>query len=134
MDDYTKLLEKARKNLPQASEAAERFEVPLALVEPGRQTIVKNFSDIVKALRRDAKHFAKFLFKELAVPGSIRGDELLLQGRLSTALINKRIQEYAKEFVFCSECGKPDTKSYKEGRILMMKCEACGARRSLRAI
>ncbi|MBI2971577.1 MAG: translation initiation factor IF-2 subunit beta [Candidatus Aenigmarchaeota archaeon] len=134
MDDYLKLLEKARKGLPASATVSERFEIPAANVQIGRQTVLKNFSDIVKALRRDAKHLAKFLFKELAVPGSMRQDELLLQGRIPGSMVNKRIEEYAKEFVFCNECGKPDTKMLKEGRILLLKCEACGARRSVRAV
>ena len=134
MDEYLKLLEKARKALPSSTTTSERFELPHAEVVSGRQTVVKNFSDIVKAVRRDVQHLSKFLFKELAVPGSLRSGELVLQGRIAGAMVNKRLQEYAKEFVFCNECGKPDTKLYKEGRITLMKCEACGARRSVRAV
>lgn len=128
------MLKRARDRLPDLNKESSRFEIPSADVQPGRQSIVRNFSDIAKALRREPKHLAKFLFKELAVPGSARGSELLLQGKFNSYAINQKISEYAKEFVLCHECGKPDTSVNKEGRIVMMKCEACGARRALRAV
>ena len=64
----------------------------------------------------------------LAVPGSARGSELLLQGKFNSYAINQKISEYAKEFVMCHECGKPDTKLEKEGDLTYMKCAACGAK------
>lgn len=131
-ENYLELLKKAKKDIP--VHISERFEIPKAAVAAGRQTVIKNFSDIAKTLRRDGKHIAKFLFKELAVPGSIRGNELYLQGRISQNLIDQRISEYVKEFVICNECGKPDTALQKIDRIETLKCEACGARRSVRTL
>jgi translation initiation factor 2 subunit 2 len=131
-DNYMELLKKAKIGIPMHT--SERFEVPRATVVPGRQTAVKNFSDIAKTLRRDGKHIAKFLFKELAVPGSIRGNELYLQGRIGQSLIDQRISEYVKEFVMCNECGKPDTNLQRVDKVDVMKCEACGARRSVRTL
>ena len=130
---YEELLKKAKKNVPQAKETT-RFEIPRAVVQQtGRQTFIKNFFDIAKTLRRDPSHLAKFLFKELAVPGNL-GNEFVLQGKFSTDIVNKRIEDYVKEFVLCGECGKPDTNMYKEGRAFFLKCEACGARRSVKHI
>ena len=74
------------------------------------------------------------MFKELAVPGEIRGNELYLQGKFPSSLVGKKIDEYVKEFVLCHECSKPDTIVQKAERIEILKCEACGARRPLRAI
>jgi translation initiation factor 2 subunit 2 len=99
----------------------------------GRQTYVKNFNEIAKVLRRDSKHMAKFLFKELAAPGSL-GNELILQGKFSSDIINKRVEDYVKEFVYCHECRKPDTNLVKSGRVVFLKCEACGARRSVKHV
>nr|1K81_A Chain A, PROBABLE TRANSLATION INITIATION FACTOR 2 BETA SUBUNIT [Methanocaldococcus jannaschii] len=36
--------------------------------------------------------------------------------------------------VICRECGKPDTKIIKEGRVHLLKCMACGAIRPIRMI
>lgn len=134
MDDYKKLLKKAKDSMPQISKSTVRFEYPSAFVQPGKQTIIKNFSDIAKAVRRDPKHIAKFLFKELALPGNINGNELVMQGRLSSSLLNQRINDYVKEFVFCKECGKPDTVLLKTDKTFIMKCEACGARKPVSSI
>ena len=47
--------------------------------------------------------------------------------------INEKIAQYANEFVFCPECGKPDSKLEKEGQLLYIKCSACGARHIVKA-
>jgi len=131
--DYEELLKRAKKNLPSSVEVS-RFELPRAIVRiAGRMTYVKNFNDIAKVLRRDPNHMAKFMFKELAVPGNL-GSELVLQGKISSAMVNRRIDDYAKEFVLCQECKKPDTILQKVDRALFLKCEACGARRSVKHV
>ena len=135
MDDeqYSKLLKRAKELLPKGEERA-RFEIPRAVVQnQGRQTFIKNFIDIAKSLRRDPQHLGKYLFKELAVPGNL-GQELNLQGKFSTDFINKKIDGYAKEFVICEECGKPDTNLIKNDRLYTLKCEACGAKKPVRSI
>jgi translation initiation factor 2 subunit 2 len=133
MDEYKNLLERARKSLPPITKAAERFETPVAEIVTGKQTVIRNFTEIAKVLRRDTRHLAKFLFKELAIPGSIRNSELVLQGKVYSSLINQRIAEYVERFVLCHECRKPDTK-LQEDKITTIKCEACGARRTTKSI
>lgn len=100
-------------------------------IQAGKQTIIKNFSEITRKLRRDAKHMAKFLFKTLAVPGTMKENELWLQGKITESILNQRVEEYTKTFVLCHSCGKPDTTIQKNDRYLSMKCEACGAKSSL---
>lgn len=134
MDDYTKLLEKAKSELPSNTDSSERFEIPIADVFTGKQTIIKNFVSLCKILRREPKHLSKFLFKELAVPGSMRNDDLVLQGKINRNIINQRITEYTNEFVFCKECKKPDTSIVKIDRITSINCEACGAKKTARNI
>jgi len=132
MIDYKEMLEKGMKNLPEKTDNTDRFEIPKAEVEhSGKLTIIKNFSDIAKTLRRDEKHIAKFLFKELAVPGSITNGELRLQGKVGDRMVNQRILEYAEKYVLCKSCGKSDTNIHKDGKYYFLKCEACGTKRSL---
>jgi translation initiation factor 2 subunit 2 len=132
--DYSELLKRAKAQLP-VSEARERWEVPRPVVNiAGRRTFVKNFTELAKALRREPGHMAKFLFKELAAPGNLEGDALVLQGKFGTELMAKRIGDYANEFVLCKECGKPDTDLLREDRLWSVKCQACGARRPVRAL
>ncbi len=125
------MLKRAVQNLPTRSEM--RFEIPTASVAVGkRQTVIKNFAEIVKTIRRAPQDVSKYLFKELAVPGETRGGELILQAKVPTTLINQRIREYVKDFVLCKECGKPDTALQKLDNYIFIKCEACGAKRPVR--
>lgn len=132
MDDYLELLRRAKAALPHTDEKV-RWEVPKAAVQvSGKRTFVKNFVEIAKALRREPQHLAKFLFKEMAVPGALESGQLVLQGKFSADFVIKRVEDYAKEFVLCSECGKPDTQLNRSDRLWALKCEACGARRPVR--
>jgi translation initiation factor 2 subunit 2 len=134
MDDYQELLKRAKSSLPHTQETV-RWEVLRANVQiSGKRTTVKNFLEIAKAMRRDPQHLAKFLFKELAAPGALESGQLILQGKFNSDFVTKRIDDYAREFVICSECGKPDTQLQRSDRLWMMKCEACGAKKPVRAI
>lgn len=132
---YEELLKKAYEKLPKKVEERKRFEVPVAICEiQGNKTLVKNFPDMLTALRRDPSHFSKFLMKELATPGSVQGAMLILQRKVSRDMLQEKIEGYVKEFVYCKECGEPDTKLIREGRITVLKCDACGARYPVRSI
>jgi translation initiation factor 2 subunit 2 len=132
--DYNELLKRARQNLPETKGGA-RFEMPSAYTAAlKRSTVIKNFGEIAKTLRRDPKHIAKFLFKELAVPGTITGTELILNGKISSMIINQRLRDYVSEYVICKECGKPDTNLSVESGVSKIKCEACGARKTFKTM
>ncbi|HIH71333.1 MAG TPA: translation initiation factor IF-2 subunit beta, partial [Methanothermobacter thermautotrophicus] len=49
-------------------------------------------------------------------------------------LINERIEDYVNKFVICHECNRPDTRIIREGRISLLKCEACGAKAPLKNV
>jgi len=132
---YEEMLKRAYERLPKEVEERKRFEIPSVITEiQGNKTLLKNFSEITSVLRRAPKHLSKFLLKELATPGNIQGSFLILQRKVSRDMIQKKIQDYAKEFVYCKECKKPDTKLIKEERIYSLKCEACGAKYPVRRI
>ncbi len=130
MDDYKKILEEVRKNLPEAVFVKERFEIPKVLGHiQGNKTIVSNFLQISSALRRDVEHLLKYVLKELATPGEIKKSGALILGtKVPASRINEKIRQYANEFVLCFECGKPDTQLIREGELTYMKCTACGAK------
>jgi translation initiation factor 2 subunit 2 len=90
--------------------------------------------EISNILRREPNHLSKYLFKELATPGNIEGATLILQTKVPIDILQKKIEDYIKEFVYCKVCGEPDTKLTKEDRITFMKCDACGAKSSVRTI
>src|SRR3989338_8445239 len=117
--DYEQLLKKAKENLPEVSVSKERFEMPKVSghVE-GAKTIVNNFAAIVKTLNRDSEQLLKYLQKELATPAYIDGQRLILGRKINADFINQKIEQFAKDFVLCKECGKPDTKIIKEDRFV----------------
>ena len=135
MDDYKKMLEDARKSLPEVVFIKERFEIPKVLGHmQGNRTIVSNFIQIASALRRDVEHLLKYVLKELATPGEIKKSGALILGtKVSASRINEKIRQYANEFVLCLECGKPDTQIVREGELNYMKCTACGAKNFVKA-
>lgn len=133
--EYEEMLKKIYSKLPKEVGSKGRFEIPLAEVaQQGTQTIIKNFAQICTVVRREQKHIFKFLTKELAVPASISDQRVIMQGRFSQKAIQQKLERYIKEFVFCTECGSPDTKLIKQDRITIILCEACGARASVKAI
>jgi translation initiation factor 2 subunit 2 len=132
--DYDSLLDRALKQLPEKKSSGERFEVPRAdvLIE-GNKTIVRNFEEICGKLRRKPEEVSKFLFKEMAMPGEMQGQRLVMVGRAMTKLVNDKIAYYTQTHVLCRECGKPDT--HLEGgdrHMQVLVCEACGAKTPVR--
>jgi len=73
------------------------------------------------------------LLRELATPGSLDGSRLIIGRKISSIQINEKIVLYAKTFVLCKECGKPDTQLLKEDRISVLRCTACGTRQTIKA-
>lgn len=134
MDDYETLLKKAREKLPTFAVEKSRFEVPNARGHiQGTKTIITNFQQIVESMQRDPQHVLKYILKGLAIPGEVKSVGMVLGGKIPASRINEKIQQYAQEFVFCRECHKPETKLEKEGMIYFMKCQACGARHSIKS-
>jgi len=133
-DDYLSLLNNAKECLPETAESHERFVIPDAdVLQEGKITFIRNFIDISDALRRDPEHLLQFLLRELGTPGNIESRRAVLKAKLSPVQISDRIQNYTDTFVICSECGLPDTHMLKEGRTLVLECEACGAHRPVKA-
>ena len=130
--DYAKLLDRAYSNLPKSVGTGERFEIPRVVgIRMGRRTIIQNFGDISSKFNRDPHHLLKFLSKELATAASLDGTRAIFQGRFDVATVTRLLNIYAKRFVVCPICSRPDTKVEKEGRYLFLRCEACGARSSI---
>ena len=135
MEDYKKLLEEARKELPEHVFQKERFEMPKVKGHiQGSRTVISNFLQIANDLRRDPNHMLKFVLRELATPGEIKKSGSVIVGsKVPASRINEKIKQYANSYVFCYECGKPDTKIEKEGDFSFLKCAACGARHTIKS-
>jgi translation initiation factor 2 subunit 2 len=133
MDNYEKLLENAYKTVKVVEKSGGRFELPKVQGHvTGNNTFITNFVQIADYIRRDKEHLAKFLQKELAVAGRISGNHLILKTKLNSEKVNDKIVLYAKEFVICQVCGKPDTEVISDRGVKCKHCLACGAKSPIR--
>jgi translation initiation factor 2 subunit 2 len=134
-DKYEKLLEDAYKDVKSvAGKPGERFEIPKIKGHfEGKKTILTNFFQIASHIRRSPEHFQKYMLKELAASGTKDGDRLILNIKVPSAKINKKIEDYVNEFVLCKECKKPDTELTKQDRLTFVHCLACGAKHPVRS-
>ncbi len=125
--NYDQLLERTWANLPEKLRSTSRFEIPrVKTFVHGKQTYIQNFKEITDALNRKPQHLLRFLSKELAAPAVISGTRVIIQRQLREQVIADRINNYAKEYVFCHECGRPDTKITEMSGEKIIKCAACG--------
>ncbi len=135
MQPYEKLLERAMKKVSRKPESEDRFKIPKSnILRAGARTIINNFIEIANNMRRDPNHLLKFLLKELATSGEIQNNRVIVQGRFRPEIIDKKIEIYIKEYVVCHECKKYDTKLIKEDKFFFVKCEACGAKHSVKKL
>ncbi len=132
MDDkeYVKLLDRALKDIPEIAAESSDFVIPNAeTFSQGNKTILKNIAAIADKARRNLTDISKYLTKELGVPISNDGQQLVINGRFSNDEVNRRIKRYFEVYVICKECKKPDTHLESGGRgVIYLVCEACGAR------
>jgi translation initiation factor 2 subunit 2 len=134
-EDYESLLNRALDQIPKAVFETSRFQIPEAeVVTVGNRTIVRNFRAIAAAINRDPEHLMKYLLRELGAAGGAQGAQAVFQGKFSNATVDERIRRYVEEFVLCRECKKPDTRLERRERVYILRCEACGARTSVRGI
>jgi translation initiation factor 2 subunit 2 len=135
MKDYLELLEEAYeklKKLGKEIKKGEEVEIPLPKISyHGKWTYIENVKDILEILRRDIKLLTKFLQKELNVPCKIENNKIIIQKKVSFEVIKNKIDKFIEIFVRCPVCGKLDTRIIKKGRIMLLKCEACGAESSI---
>ena len=134
-EGYEQLLDRALDQIPKTVFESARFQIPEAEVATiGNRTIIRNFKGIATAINREPSHLMKYLLRELGAAGEVQGVQAVFQGKFSNTIVDERIRRYVEEFVLCRECKKPDTKLERRGRVYMLRCEACGARTSVRGI
>ena len=130
---YKALLKKAHDELPESKNTEERFEIPKVKGHlQGNRTIISNFHQIAGTLRRKPEHLLKFILKELATPGELKKNGVIVGTKIPASRINEKIEKYVDKFVLCKECSKPDTQITKESGFVFMKCLACGAKNTVK--
>ncbi len=129
METYEQLLKQAYQKVKVVEKSTERFEIPKVEGQvAGKNTIITNVTVIASYLRRPVEQLTRFLQKELAAAGKIENDRLILNTKLNSQKVNEKLELYAKEFVICPVCTKPDTEILTEKGIKFKHCLACGAK------
>lgn len=127
-DNYEKMLERARVQIPEDIAEEEQFKPPEVKIRGGSgQTVILNWNELVRAANDQEKILLRFLSHQLATHGRVTQGKVEFKGNLSTRKINNLMEEFIEKYVICSECGRPDTKLKKEKKHLLKKCQACGA-------
>jgi len=135
MDSYEQLLKKAEEELPEIIEQADRFTIENVRGHlEGNKTVIVNLGAIAKTLNRDPNHLLKYLLREMATPGKFNRGRVIFGSKVSASRINKKIKKYVSEFVYCSECSKPDTELVHEKNMSSLKCLACGAKKPVKPL
>lgn len=130
--NYEELAKRARSQIPDKVLQKERFEIPkISSQITGNRTFIKDFLQIAATLRRDPQHFLHYLARELGSSGNIENGTAIFVGKFGMFQVEEKFNRYVNEYVLCHECKKPDTKLFKENRLWFLKCEACGAKKSV---
>ena len=128
--DYDEMLDRGLEETPEIQGDSERFDVTDPDVrQEGNVSVFENFQTVCSDLGREDDHVMKFLQDELGTSGHIdESGRARLTGSFDADRIGDAVDEYAEEYVLCSECGLPDTRLEREQGALILRCEACGAR------
>ena len=132
--DYEKLLKRIQDKISEKkSDGGERFELPVPdVMWEGQRTILRNFTDFAKRMRRDPEKVIQYLSKEFATPAERSGEKAIFVGRREPHDFVSLLQIYVKDYLECPTCKSPDTRIERENRISFLVCEACGAKSSLK--
>ncbi|MFW9805432.1 MAG: translation initiation factor IF-2 subunit beta [Candidatus Thorarchaeota archaeon] len=137
MDDYDKLLERARSQVPEDAfkKSGERFKVPeVQLIVQGNRSIWQNFQEIINILNRPGKEVLKFVSQQLGTAGNIEGSNALFNGKFNQEQVDDVLNRYIDSYVICPVCTRPDTEISKVSNAYYLVCSACGARTSIRPV
>ncbi|HUK38850.1 MAG TPA: translation initiation factor IF-2 subunit beta [Methanomicrobiales archaeon] len=130
---YEDLLKKAYSQITEVESSHERFSVPAAKVFiEGKTTVLENFAEIADILNRSPEDLLKYLVGELGTAGKVEGNRAVFNGKFEPGTVAGLVRSYVEDYVICSECGRPDTRLVKDGRIPILRCDACGGHRPVK--
>jgi translation initiation factor 2 subunit 2 len=126
-----------RENNPELAGEKHKtiLKPPQVLREGTKKTVFVNFSELCKAMHRAPEHVIAYLLAELGTSGSLDGQaRLIVKGRFLPKVFEGILRRYINDYVICNMCKSADTLLHKENRLFILRCQACGASRSVAAI
>lgn len=104
-------------------------------MEGTKKTVFVNLVEICNAMHRQPDHVIQYLMAELGTSGTLDGQSrLILKGRFLPKVFEGVLRHYFIDYVICNMCKSADTLLCKEARLTHLRCQACGASRSVSAI
>lgn len=140
---YQELLDRVfgilRENNPELTGERRRttLKPPQVAREGTKKTVFANFMDLCRSMNRNPEHVQAFLLAELGTSGSLDGQQrLIVKGRFLPKAFEGVLRRYVNEYVLCNSCKSPDTLLDRDPatRIMFMRCQQCGASRTVSAI
>lgn len=108
---------------------------PEVMREGTKKTVFVNFMDLCKQMHRPSEHVLNYMLSELGTSGSLDGQQrLIVKGRFMPKAFEVIIRRYVNEYVLCHACKSPDTVLDREQRLYHLRCQQCGASRTVQAI
>ena len=108
---------------------------PQVLREGTKKTVFANFADLCRMMNRSTDHVLTYLMAELGTSGNLDGQSrLIIKGRFVPKDFEGVLRRYVNEYVMCNMCKSFDTQLTREQRLYILKCNNCGASRSVQPI
>lgn len=126
-----------RQNNPDLAGDRKKFTIipPEIGREGSKKTAFANIAELSRRIRRPVEHVTQFLLTELGTTGNMDGAQrLIIKGRFQQLQIENLLRRYIGEYVTCKTCRSPETQLSKDNRLFFIKCESCGASRSVTTI
>lgn len=128
---YTNLM---RKRDTSGSEITVVSE-PIVQLAGTKKTLVMNLDEICSQYHRAPDHVVAFLSFELKTLGAVDTDgKLMFKARISLPQIKNAFKRYQSEYVQCFGCKSLHTLLSKDARMHYVRCEDCGAFRSVQPV
>ena len=130
--DYNELLKRVQNSTSTKKVEEDRLKIPkVDVFYEGNTTVLKNFDKITQVLNREPSHLLKYFLGNVGTAGEIVGGRIVFQGKIPSKTIQDKLNDYIETYVICSECNRPDTHLVKKDRMILIRCDACGAFRSI---
>eukprot|EP00240_Pyramimonas_obovata_P015230 CAMPEP_0118921310 /NCGR_PEP_ID=MMETSP1169-20130426/649_1 /TAXON_ID=36882 /ORGANISM="Pyramimonas obovata, Strain CCMP722" /LENGTH=281 /DNA_ID=CAMNT_0006862023 /DNA_START=79 /DNA_END=924 /DNA_ORIENTATION=- len=126
-----------RANNPELAGEKQKtiLKPPQVLREGTKKTVFVNFMELCKTMHRQPDHVMGYLHAELGTSGSLDGQQrLIMKGRFTPKVFEGILRRYVNEYVICNMCKSTDTLLGREQRLFILRCQPCGASRSVGAI
>lgn len=126
-----------RANNPELAGEKQKtiLKPPQVLREGTKKTVFVNFMELCKTMHRQPDHVMGYLHAELGTSGSLDGQQrLIMKGRFTPKVFEGILRRYVNEYVICNMCKSTDTLLSREQRLFILRCQPCGASRSVGAI